>query len=136
MPGGAMLLAVAAALIDSDRRVLLQQRPAGKSMAGLWELPGGKLEPGETPEAGLVRELNEELGINVRPADLQPLSFASHAYADFHLLMPLYLCRNWRGSVQPLEGQGLAWVAAADLEAYAMPPADRPLIQVLRTQMT
>ena len=136
MPESGLLMVVAAALIDRDRRVLLQKRPAGRSLAGLWEFPGGKLEPGEAPEAGLIRELREELGVTIAPADLVPLSFASHAYTEFHLLMPLYLCRNWRGAVQPLEGQELAWVAEDELEGYAMPPADRPLIQVLRKQMS
>ncbi len=123
-----LLLVVAAALIDADNRVLLAQRPAGKSMAGLWEFPGGKVRPGETPEAALIRELKEELGIEVSPPCLAPLTFASHAYDGFHLLMPLYACRKWRGFVQPLEGQQLAWVEKQRLRDFAMPPADEPLV--------
>jgi len=127
-----LVLVAAVALIDADGRVLLAQRPEGKSMAGLWEFPGGKVEPGETPEAALIRELHEELGIDTWQSCLAPLSFASHAYADFHLLMPLYACRKWQGAPQPREGQRLAWAAKGDLARYAMPPADRPLIPVLR----
>jgi 8-oxo-dGTP diphosphatase len=131
-PEQKLLLVVAAALIDPDGRVLLAQRPAGKSMAGLWEFPGGKVAPGETPEAALIRELHEELAIDVTASCLSPLTFASHAYAEFHLLMPLYVCRRWRGRVAAREGQGLAWVTADRLRAYKMPPADVPLIPVLQ----
>jgi len=126
------VLVSAVALIDPDGRVLLARRPEGKSMAGLWEFPGGKIEPGETPEAALIRELQEELGIETWNSCLAPLSFASHAYDRFHLLMPLFACRKWRGIVQPQEGQQLAWVRAADLRNYPMPPADIPLIPVLQ----
>ena len=127
-----MILVSAVALIDSDGRVLLAQRPEGKSMAGLWEFPGGKVEKGETPEAALVRELHEELGIETWDSCLAPLTFASHKYEDFHLLMPLYACRKWSGIVQPKEGQTLKWVAARDLSKYPMPAADLPLIPILR----
>ena len=127
-----MILVSAVALIDRDGRVLLAQRPEGKSMAGLWEFPGGKLEEGETPEAALVRELHEELGIETWDSCLAPLTFASHKYEDFHLLMPLYACRKWSGIVQPKEGQTLKWVAARDLSKYPMPAADLPLIPILR----
>ena len=123
-----LLLVVAVALIDADNRVLIAQRPAGKSLAGLWEFPGGKLDPGERPEAALIRELQEELGIEVKEACLAPLTFASHAYDDFHLLMPLYICRRWDGIVTAREGQQLAWVRANKLRDYPMPPADLPLI--------
>ena len=127
-----MILVSAVALIDRDGRVLLAQRPEGKSMAGLWEFPGGKLEEGETPEAALVRELHEELGIETWDSCLAPLTFASHKYEDFHLLMPLYACRKWSGIVQPKEGQTLKWVVARDLSKYPMPAADLPLIPILR----
>ena len=123
-----LVLVVACALIDPDGRVLIAQRPSGKAMAGLWEFPGGKLEPGERPEAALIRELDEELGITVKEACLAPLTFASHAYEDFHLLMPLYICRRWEGMVTAREGQTLAWVRANKLRDYPMPPADIPLI--------
>jgi len=126
------LLVSAVALIDVDGRVLLQQRPEGKSLAGLWEFPGGKVEPGETPEAALVRELHEELGIGTWASCLAPLTFASHTYPDFHLLMPLFACRKWEGIPAAREGQTLAWVAPARLRDYPMPPADLPLIPVLR----
>ncbi|WP_372840085.1 (deoxy)nucleoside triphosphate pyrophosphohydrolase [Phaeovulum sp.] len=126
------LLVAAVALIDVDGRVLLAERPAGKSLAGLWEFPGGKVEPGETPEVALIRELHEELGIEAWQSCLAPLTFASHAYEDFHLLMPLFACRKWGGVVTPREGQRLAWVRAADLRNYPMPPADLPLIPILR----
>ena len=126
-----LLLVAAVALIDADGRVLLAQRPASKSMAGLWEFPGGKVEPGERPEDTLIRELHEELGIAVREPCLAPLTFASHAYETFHLLMPLYVCRRWEGFVQPREGQALKWVRPRDLRAYPMPPADEPLIPFL-----
>ena len=118
----------ACALIDADGRVLLAQRPEGKSMAGLWEFPGGKIEAGETPEQSLIRELEEELGIVVKEACLAPLTFASHTYPDFHLLMPLYVCRRWEGTVTAREGQQLAWVRPNRLRDYPMPPADVPLI--------
>ena len=122
------LLVVAVALVDADGRVLIAQRPEGKAMAGLWEFPGGKLASGERPEAALIRELREELGIEVKAACLAPLTFASQSYDDFHLLMPLYVCRRWEGFVEPLEGQALKWVRPKDLRAYPMPPADEPLI--------
>ena len=123
-----LVLVAACALVDTDTRVLLAQRPAGKPMAGLWEFPGGKVEAGERPEETLIRELREELGITVNEACLAPLTFASHRYADFHLLMPLYVCRRWDGIVRPLEGQALTWVRANRLREYAMPPADEPLV--------
>ena len=123
-----LLLVVAVALVDVDGRVLIAQRPEGKTLAGLWEFPGGKLEPGERPEDALIRELREELGIEVKPACLAPLTFASHAYDDFHLLMPLYVCRRWEGFVQAREGQALKWVKPKALRDYPMPPADAPLI--------
>jgi 8-oxo-dGTP diphosphatase len=127
-----LIVVVAVALIDSDNRVLLAQRPAGKSHGGLWEFPGGKIEPGETPEAALVRELKEELGIEVPQRCLAPLTFASHTYGERHLLMPLYVCRNWQGDPEPLEGQSLAWVRKDKLRSYPMPPADAPLIPFLQ----
>ncbi len=127
-----VVLVAAVALIDPDGRVLLARRPEGKSMAGLWEFPGGKVEPGETPEAALMRELHEELGIETWASCLAPLTFASHAYPDFHLLMPLFACRKWQGTPRPAEGQALAWVHARDLRDYPMPPADLPLIPLLR----
>lgn len=123
-----LTLVVACALIDADNRVLIAQRPEGKPMAGLWEFPGGKLEPGERPEPALIRELAEELGITVQESCLAPLTFASHAYDAFHLLMPLYICRKWEGVVTAREGQNLAWVRANKLRDYSMPPADIPLI--------
>ena len=123
-----LVLVVAAALIDADGRVLLAQRPQGKPLEGLWEFPGGKMGAGELPEEALIRELGEELGIMVKPACLAPLTFASHAYDDFHLLMPLYVCRRWDGFVQPLDGQALKWVRPKDLRSYPMPAADAPLI--------
>ncbi|MGD1038076.1 MAG: (deoxy)nucleoside triphosphate pyrophosphohydrolase [Roseiarcus sp.] len=123
-----LVLVVAVALVDADGRVLIAQRPEGKAMAGLWEFPGGKLGANETPETALIRELREELGIEVKAACLAPLTFASHAYEDFHLLMPLYVCRRWEGFVRPLEGQALKWARPKDLRAYPMPPADEPLI--------
>ena len=126
-----VILVAACALIDADGRVLLAQRPAGKSMAGLWEFPGGKVEPGERPEQSLIRELAEELGIVVNEACLAPLTFASHGYSDFHLLMPLYVCRRWEGIVAAQEGQRLAWVRPARLRDYPMPPADEPLVSHL-----
>ena len=126
------VLVSAVALIDVDGRVLLAQRPEGKSLAGLWEFPGGKVEPGETPEVALIRELHEELGIDTWASCLAPLTFASHTYEEFHLLMPLFACRKWQGIVQGREGQALRWVRAGDLRSYPMPPADIPLIPVLR----
>jgi 8-oxo-dGTP diphosphatase len=123
-----IVLVAACALIDADGRVLLAERPAGKPMAGLWEFPGGKVETGERPEQTLIRELNEELGITVSEPCLAPLTFASHAYPDFHLLMPLYVCRRWEGMVSPREGQRLTWVRPNRLRDYQMPPADEPLV--------
>ena len=123
-----LLLVVAVALVDADDRVLIARRPEGKQMADLWEFPGGKLEAGERPEEALIRELREELGVEVKAACLAPLTFASHAYADFHLLMPLFVCRRWEGFVQSREGQTLKWVRAKALRDYPMPPADAPLI--------
>ena len=127
-----IVLVSAVALVDADGRVLLAQRPAGKPMAGLWEFPGGKVDPGETPEAALIRELAEELGIDVTASCLAPFTFASHAYADFHLLMPLYICRKWSGIPAAREGQRFAWVRPARLGDYPMPPADVPLVAMLR----
>jgi 8-oxo-dGTP diphosphatase len=128
MPPLKLTLVVACALVDADRRVLIAQRPEGKTLAGLWEFPGGKVEPGERPEVTLIRELQEELGITVEEPCLAPLTFASHAYQSFHLLMPLYICRRWEGLVTAREGQQLAWVRANKLRDYPMPPADLPLI--------
>jgi 8-oxo-dGTP diphosphatase len=128
-----LVLVAACALIDPDGRVLIAQRPEGKPMAGLWEFPGGKIETGERPETSLIRELKEELGIVVKEECLAPLTFASHLYPDFHLLMPLYVCRRWEGIVEPREGQELKWVRPRDLRNYPMPPADAPLIPHLTT---
>ncbi|ACE92966.1 mutator MutT protein [Rhizobium phaseoli] len=130
--GRKILLVAACALIDADGRILLAQRPEGKSLAGLWEFPGGKVEPGETPEETLVRELEEELGIKTKIACLAPLTFASHSYETFHLLMPLYICRRYEGIAQGREGQALKWVRAQALRDYPMPPADEPLIPMLQ----
>jgi 8-oxo-dGTP diphosphatase len=127
-----IILVAAVALIDADGRVLLAERPAGKHLAGMWEFPGGKVQPGETPEAALIRELAEELGIDVHESCLAPFTFASYAYPDFHLLMPLYVCRKWSGIVTACEGQRLAWVRPARLADYPMPPADKPLVAMLR----
>ncbi|MGR3498868.1 MAG: (deoxy)nucleoside triphosphate pyrophosphohydrolase [Limimaricola soesokkakensis] len=127
-----IVLVAAVALIDADGRVLLAQRPEGKSMAGLWEFPGGKVEADETPEAALIRELHEELGIDTQESCLAPLTFASHAYESFHLLMPLYACRRWQGTAHGRENQALEWVRPNRLREYPMPPADLPLIPVLR----
>ncbi len=127
-----IVLVVAVALIDGDGRVLLAQRPPGKSLAGLWEFPGGKVEPGESPEFALMRELKEEIGIDTWASCLAPLTFASHAYEDFHLLMPLFACRRWNGIAVAREGQALAWVRAQNLRNYPMPPADIPLIPILQ----
>jgi 8-oxo-dGTP diphosphatase len=126
-----ILLVAACALVDADHRVLIAERPPSKSLAGLWEFPGGKLHPGEGPEACLIRELREELGVAVEAACLAPLTFASHAYEGFHLLMPLFICRKWNGIAAPLEGQRLAWVRPGKLRDYEMPPADAPLIPPL-----
>ena len=127
-----VLLVVAAALIDADGRVLLARRPPGKAMAGLWEFPGGKVAPNETPEAALIRELKEELGLDLAHACLAPLTFASHRYPDFHLLMPLFAARNWKGTPVPREGQELAWVRPLKMSDYPMPPAGVPLVAMLR----
>lgn len=127
-----VLLVVAVALIDRDGRVLLAERPAGKQMAGLWEFPGGKVNAGEAPEAALIRELKEELGVDTEESCLAPLTFASHAYETFHLLMPLYVCRVWKGQPTGLEGQQLAWARPNEMKSYPMPPADKPLIAMLR----
>jgi len=127
-----IVLVAAVALIDADGRVLLADRPDGKHLAGFWEFPGGKVQPGETPEAALIRELAEELGIDVEESCLAPFTFASHAYPEFHLLMPLYVCRKWSGIVTAREGQRLAWVRPARLGDYPMPPADTPLVAMLR----
>ena len=128
-----LVLVAACALVDADGRVLLAERPAGRPMAGLWEFPGGKVENGERPEDTLIRELNEELGITVQEACLAPLTFASHGYADFHLVMPLYICRRWEGQATGREGQRLAWVRPNRLRDYPMPPADVPLVSHLTT---
>ena len=133
MSGETIVLVVACALVDKDGRVLISQRPEGKAMAGLWEFPGGKVEAGETPEQTLIRELEEELGIVVKEACLAPLTFASHTYPDFHLLMPLYVCRRWDGMVTAQEGQKLSWVRPNRLREYPMPPADVPLVAHLMT---
>jgi 8-oxo-dGTP diphosphatase len=127
-----IVLVSAVALVDTDGRVLLAQRPEGKPLAGLWEFPGGKVNPGETPEAALIRELAEELGINVAASCLAPFTFASYSYPDFHLLMPLYVCRKWSGIPLAREGQRLSWVRPARLGDYPMPPADPPLVAMLR----
>ncbi|MFB3102412.1 MAG: (deoxy)nucleoside triphosphate pyrophosphohydrolase [Alphaproteobacteria bacterium] len=132
MPSPPLLLVSAVALVDADDRILLARRPAGKSMAGLWEFPGGKLQEGETPEAALIRELREELTIDTVESCLAPIAFASHTYDDFHLLMPLFVCRVWTGTPQPREGQELAWVRPRDMASYPMPPADTPLVAMLR----
>ncbi len=126
-----IVLVVAVALVDADRRVLIAKRPKGKNFAGLWEFPGGKIEANETPEVAIIRELEEELGISTKSACLAPLAFASHAYEDFHLLMPLYVCRKWQGQVKAIEHQELKWVRANDLHNFEMPPADEVLISHL-----
>src|SRR5439155_25145200 len=131
-PAHPVVLVAAVALIDPDGRVLLAQRPEGKHVAGLWEFPGGKVQPGETPEAALIRELEEELGIDVVASCLAPFTFASHSYPEFHLLMPLYVCRKWSGIAIAREGQRLAWVRPARLGDYPIPPADKPLVAMLR----
>ena len=127
-----VITVVAAVLVDRDGRILLAQRPAGKKMAGLWEFPGGKVEAQETPEAALVRELKEELGIDTRTSCLAPLTFVSHRYDDFHLFMPVFICRQWSGAVTPHEGQQIAWVKPQKLRDYPMPPADLPIIPVIQ----
>jgi 8-oxo-dGTP diphosphatase len=129
--GKRLLLVAACALVDADGRVLLAQRPEGKQLAGLWEFPGGKVEPGETPEQCIIRELHEEIGIETDIPCLAPLTFASHSYDDFHLLMPLFVCRRFRGIAQPREGQALKWVRPKQMREYPMPPADAPLIPFL-----
>ncbi|RUX93646.1 MULTISPECIES: (deoxy)nucleoside triphosphate pyrophosphohydrolase [unclassified Mesorhizobium] len=129
--GKRLLLVAACALVDADGRVLLAQRPEGKQLAGLWEFPGGKVEPGETPEQCIIRELHEEIGIETDIPCLAPLTFASHSYDDFHLLMPLFICRRFRGIAQPREGQALKWVRPKQMRDYPMPPADAPLIPFL-----
>jgi 8-oxo-dGTP diphosphatase len=131
-PSKPLLLVAACALVDADHRVLLTQRPAGKPMAGLWEFPGGKVLAGETPEACVIRELEEELGLNTAENCLAPLTFASHAYPEFHLLMPLFVCRIWDGFPEPREGQALKWLRPRDMAALPMPPADQPLVAFLR----
>jgi len=130
--GPRLLLVAACALVDVDHRVLLTRRPDGKPMAGLWEFPGGKVHAGETPEVCVIRELHEELGLDVTANCLAPLTFASHAYEDFHLLMPLFVCRVWEGLPSPREGQAIKWVRPREMDGYAMPPADRPLVAFLR----
>jgi len=132
LAGRKLVLVAAVAMIDIDGRVLIAQRPPGKSMAGLWEFPGGKVDPGETPEEALVRELREELGVETTGSCLAPIAFASHGYESFHLLMPLYACRKWQGTPRPHEGQTLKWVEVRALADYPMPPADIPLIAQLR----
>jgi 8-oxo-dGTP diphosphatase len=132
MPIQPLMLVVAAALVDSDGRVLIAQRPEGRSMAGLWEFPGGKIEADERPEDALIRELREELGIAVKEACLAPFTFASHTYSAFHLLMPLYVCRRWEGTPQPKHHAALKWVRPKDMKEYPMPAADLPLIPLLR----
>ena len=127
-----IVMVAAAALVDTDGRVLLGRRPQGKSLAGLWEFPGGKLEPGETPEACLIRELDEELGVTVAESCLAPFVFASHGYDSFHLLMPMFLCRRWTGTVEPRQHEALAWVKPNQMGDYPMPPADAPLVAWLR----
>lgn len=130
-----MLMVSAAALVNVRNEVLIAQRPEGKSMAGLWEFPGGKIQSGESPEYALMRELEEELGIETRECCFSPIGFASHAYDDFHLLMPLFICRVWRGEITPREGQKIAWVRPQDLYDYPMPPADIPLIYQIRDNL-
>lgn len=135
MPAARLVLVAACALIDSEGRILIAQRPPGKSMAGLWEFPGGKIEPGESPEATVIREMHEELGVEIEAGSLEPFAFASHAYPDFHLLMPLFLCRSWKGAVTPHEGQSIAWVPLSKLSDYPMPPADLPLLPAFQQML-
>ncbi len=130
-----ILLVSAAVLVDGDNRILLARRPQGKHLGGLWEFPGGKLQAGETPEDAVIRELKEELNVHTQAKCLHPLTFASHAYADFHLMMPLYICRKWSGQAEPLEGQELVWVKPVQLRDYPMPPADAPLISAIQDQL-
>ena len=130
-----IVLVAAVALFDIDGRVLIAQRPEGKSMAGLWEFPGGKVEAGETPEQALIRELREEIAVDTVESCLAPFTFASHTYDNFHLLMPLFVCRKWTGTVTPMEGQQIKWVMPAQLRDYPMPPADKPLIAMLRDHL-
>jgi 8-oxo-dGTP diphosphatase len=132
MSDKSIVLVAAVALVDEDGRVLIQQRPPGKAMAGLWEFPGGKVEPGETPEVSLIREMREELAIDITAACLAPFTFASHSYDTFHLLMPLFVCRRWKGQIAPQEGQAVKWVRPARMDDYPMPPADVPLVAMLR----
>jgi 8-oxo-dGTP diphosphatase len=132
MAGPRLLLVAACALINDERRVLIAQRPAGKTMAGLWEFPGGKVEAGERPEEAVIREMREELAVSIEESSLIPFTFASHGYPKFHLLMPLFLCRRWAGAISPREGQNVAWVKPDELDRYPMPPADAPLIPRLR----
>ena len=132
MAGLRLVLVAACALIDREGRVLIAQRPAGKSMAGLWEFPGGKVEADERPEQTVIREMREELGVTIEECSLIPSTFASYSYPDFHLLMPLFLCRHWEGAIAPTEGQNVAWVKPEELGRYPMPPADAPLIPMLR----
>ncbi|HRY07900.1 MAG TPA: 8-oxo-dGTP diphosphatase MutT [Hyphomicrobiaceae bacterium] len=131
LPNRNLLLVVAVALIDDANRVLISKRPEGKQLAGLWEFPGGKIDPGETPEEALIRELREELDIELCRTCIAPLTFASHTYDDFHILMPLYICRTWDGEITPREGQEIAWTRVNHLQRYSMPPADAPLIPAL-----
>jgi len=129
------VLVAACALIDPQGRVLIAERPPGKSMAGLWEFPGGKVEPGERPEDAVIREMREELGVTIEESALSPLVFASHTYPDFHLLMPVFLCRRWEGMVSPTEGQKITWASPDELERFPMPPADAPLLPLLRRML-
>lgn len=135
MGGRKVVFVAAGVLVDAAGRILLAQRPEGKAMAGLWEFPGGKMEAGESPEGALIRELREELSIEIKASDLEPLTFVSHAYPDFHLVMPVFLCRRWSGQVSALEHAGLAWVPLQDLDRYPMPPADGPLISEIKKKV-
>jgi 8-oxo-dGTP diphosphatase len=135
MSGVRLVLVAACALIDPQGRVLIAERPPGKSMAGLWEFPGGKVEPGERPEDAVIREMREELGVTIEESALSPLVFASHTYPDFHLLMPVFLCRRWEGMVSPTEGQKITWASPDELERFPMPPADAPLLPLLRRML-
>jgi 8-oxo-dGTP diphosphatase len=135
MGGRKVVFVAAGVLVDAEGRILLARRPEGKSMAGLWEFPGGKMEAGESPEDALIRELREELSIDVQTSDLEPLTFVSHAYPDFHLVMPVFLCRRWAGQVVALEHEGLAWVAAERLSDYSMPAADLPILAAIKVKL-